>query len=43
NEFGYTCQVVRVGQKMANIKYPIIPLQSSSDKVEAVALKTAAS
>ncbi|MFT7469086.1 MAG: glyceraldehyde 3-phosphate dehydrogenase, partial [Candidatus Pseudothioglobus sp.] len=22
NEFGYTCQVVRVGQKMANIKYP---------------------
>jgi glyceraldehyde 3-phosphate dehydrogenase len=43
NEFGYTCQVVRVGQKMANIKYPIIPLQSSSDKVEAVALKTAVS
>jgi glyceraldehyde 3-phosphate dehydrogenase len=31
NEFGYTCQVVRVGQKMANIKYPIIPLQSSAD------------
>ena len=33
NEFGYTCQVVRVGQKMAGIKYPIIPSQpgSSSD------------
>lgn len=25
NEFGYSCQVVRVGQKMAGIKYPIIP------------------
>jgi len=30
NEFGYTCQVIRVGQKMANIRYPIIPLQSLS-------------
>ena len=29
NEFGYTCQVVRVAQKMANIKYPIIPLQEA--------------
>ena len=28
NEFGYTCQVIRVGQRMANIQYPIIPLQS---------------
>ena len=27
NEFGYSCQVVRVGQKMAGIKYPIVPLQ----------------
>lgn len=25
NEFGYTCQVIRVAQKMAGIKYPIIP------------------
>ncbi|MGI9322187.1 MAG: glyceraldehyde-3-phosphate dehydrogenase [Pseudomonadales bacterium] len=25
NEFGYTCQVVRVAQKMAGIKYPIVP------------------
>lgn len=30
NEFGYTCQVVRVGQKMAGIKYPIIPSQPTS-------------
>ena len=27
NEFGYSCQVVRVGQKMAGIKYPVIPAQ----------------
>lgn len=25
NEFGYTCQVVRVAQKMAGIKYPSVP------------------
>jgi len=25
NEFGYSCQVVRVVQKMAGIKYPLIP------------------
>ena len=25
NEFGYSCQVVRVGQKMAGIKYPFVP------------------
>ncbi|MBD3648063.1 MAG: glyceraldehyde-3-phosphate dehydrogenase, partial [Pseudomonadales bacterium] len=31
NEFGYSCQVVRVGQKMAGIKYPIVPMQSRSD------------
>ena len=27
NEFGYSCQVVRVGQKMAGIKYPHVPQQ----------------
>lgn len=27
NEFGYSCQVVRVGQKMAGIKYPVVPAQ----------------
>lgn len=31
NEFGYTCQVVRVAQKMAGIKYPIVPPQPVSD------------
>lgn len=31
NEFGYTCQVVRVGQSMAGIKYPVIPSQTVSD------------
>ncbi|MBL4682367.1 MAG: glyceraldehyde-3-phosphate dehydrogenase [Pseudomonadales bacterium] len=31
NEFGYTCQVVRVSQKMAGIKYPIVPPQPVSD------------
>jgi glyceraldehyde 3-phosphate dehydrogenase len=25
NEFGYTCQVIRVAQKMAGIRYPIVP------------------
>lgn len=25
NEFGYSCQVIRVGQKMAGIKYPVVP------------------
>lgn len=30
NEFGYSCQVVRVGQKMAGIKYPVIPAQPST-------------
>ena len=32
NEFGYTCQVVRVGQKMAGIKYPIIGIQPLGDQ-----------
>lgn len=41
NEFGYSCQVVRVAQKMAGIKYPIVPPQpvtgepASADIVQA--------
>ena len=31
NEFGYTCQVVRVAQRMAGIKYPVVPPQPASD------------
>ena len=30
NEFGYTCQVIRVGQKMAGIRYPVVPAQPLS-------------
>ncbi len=30
NEFGYSCQLVRVAQKMAGIHYPIIPAQPVS-------------
>ncbi len=30
NEFGYTCQVVRVAQKMAGIRYPMVPPQPVS-------------
>jgi len=30
NEFGYTCQVIRVAQKMAGIKYPVVPAQPAS-------------
>jgi len=30
NEFGYSCQLVRVAQKMAGIHYPIIPSQPVS-------------
>lgn len=30
NEFGYSCQVVRVAQKMAGIKYPIVPARPST-------------
>ncbi len=42
NEFGYTCQVIRVGQKMAGIKYPIIPARPSTEvEVPAQKLKTA--
>ncbi len=36
NEFGYTCQVIRVGQKMAGIKYPVVPAQPSSGTEAAV-------
>ena len=46
NEFGYTCQVIRVGQKMAGIKYPVIPAQpaSGTDSSESeVSAKTAQS
>jgi glyceraldehyde 3-phosphate dehydrogenase len=46
NEFGYTCQVIRVGQKMAGIKYPVIPAQpaSGTDSNESeVSAKTAQS
>jgi len=25
NEYGYSCQVVRIVQKLAGIKYPLIP------------------
>ena len=31
NEFGYSCQVVRVAQKMGGIKYPVIPRQPETD------------
>ncbi|MDK1024644.1 MAG: glyceraldehyde-3-phosphate dehydrogenase [Gammaproteobacteria bacterium] len=30
NEFGYSCQLVRVAQKMAGIHYPVIPVQPVS-------------
>lgn len=46
NEFGYTCQVVRVGQKMAGIKYPVVPAQPLSGAAPAesdVPLKSATS
>ena len=44
NEFGYSCQVVRVGQKMAGIRYPNVPTQPVTDSQSAAAvakLKTA--
>ena len=44
NEFGYSCQVVRVGQKMAGIKYPIVPpvpQTGSQPKAEVAKLKSA--
>jgi glyceraldehyde 3-phosphate dehydrogenase len=30
NEFGYSCQVIRCAQKMAGIRYPLIPRQPAS-------------
>ena len=30
NEFGYSCQVIRVAQKMAGVLYPVIPPQPTS-------------
>ena len=36
NEFGYSCQVVRVAQKMASIKYPIVPPQPVSGSNELI-------
>lgn len=44
NEFGYTCQVVRVAQKMAGIKYPIVPAVPATGEAAAAPapkLKTA--
>ena len=32
NEFGYSCQVVRVAQKMAGIRYPVVPPQHLAGK-----------
>ena len=46
NEFGYTCQVVRVAQKMAGVLYPIVPPQpvSQSEHTAVIAkLKSATS
>jgi glyceraldehyde 3-phosphate dehydrogenase len=42
NEFGYSCQVVRVGQKMAGIKYPLVPAKPV-DVSQVVDLKAAGS
>jgi glyceraldehyde 3-phosphate dehydrogenase len=45
NEFGYTCQVIRVAQRMAGIEYPRVPkrpdLEPADIEVEAPKLKTA--
>ncbi|MDA0789954.1 MAG: glyceraldehyde-3-phosphate dehydrogenase [Proteobacteria bacterium] len=44
NEFGYTCQVVRVAQKMAGIQYPVVPPQPATMAEAAVTeLKTVTS
>ncbi len=39
NEFGYSCQVMRVGQKMAGVKYPKVPDQPVTDSHAALELK----
>lgn len=31
NEFGYSCQVIRVAQKLGGVKYPMVPPQPVSD------------
>ena len=36
NEFGYTCQVLRVAQKMAGVKYPVVPRQPSTDPAQSL-------
>ena len=42
NEFGYTCQVVRVAQCMAGIKYPVIPARPATElEVPAAKLRSA--
>jgi glyceraldehyde 3-phosphate dehydrogenase len=41
NEFGYACQVVRVAQKMAGIRYPVIPLQPISDSAQVALVSSA--
>jgi glyceraldehyde 3-phosphate dehydrogenase len=38
NEFGYSCQLVRVAQKLAGIHYPVIPVQTvTTEKMAAIA------
>ena len=47
NEFGYSCQVMRVMQKMAGVEYPNVPVmpftESQSVELKATSLKTAVS
>jgi glyceraldehyde 3-phosphate dehydrogenase len=31
NEFGYSCQVMRVAQKMGGVRYPIVPAQPAAE------------
>jgi glyceraldehyde 3-phosphate dehydrogenase len=38
NEFGYSCQVVRVCQKMAGVKYPNVPQQPVTDSLKTAAV-----
>ncbi|MEC8645210.1 MAG: glyceraldehyde-3-phosphate dehydrogenase [Pseudomonadota bacterium] len=41
NEFGYSCQVVRVGQKMAGIKYPFVPRKPFVSEIADLETKSA--
>ena len=43
NEFGYPCQVVRVGQKMAGIKYPFVPRKAFTGELSDLGTKSASS